>query len=105
LGSRSRRGALGIRSRVPEQSGSEEDLDQIIAAGTPEAAAAVVDALDVTYEILEDKTYAHTFKITKALPPIFVPTEAYQRGTWSTSGAELTLTPTEMNGVKGAPPR
>lgn len=84
--------------------GAKKILDQIIAAGTPEAVAAVVDALDVTYEILEDKTYAHTFKITKALPPVFVPTEANQRGTWSATGAELTLTPTEMNGVKGGAP-
>lgn len=84
--------------------GAKKILDEIIAAGTPQAAAAVVDALEITYEILEDKTYSHTFKITKAVPPVMVPTEASQRGTWSTSGAELTLTPTEMNGVKGSAP-
>lgn len=69
------------------------------------AVEAVVDSFSVTYDLLDNNVYNHTFKVTAEIPPHLKPTELQQTGTWTLNGTEISFQPKEQNGVAvgGAP--
>lgn len=66
---------------------------------------ALLSAISSDYDIAEDQTYSHTFKVTRDIPPHLKMTELQQTGVWKWKAPELTLQPTTQNGATfGGPP-